>query len=129
MVAIVEWLLRATPLFHHQLYFMIRYCVQNFKILCSIIRKLRWCLIFNAMKSGKFNIPQTIIPKYSMHINEMSKCIKFQYYSFLNLSQMYLKITFFNFDKLIQYVYILCPIYVNACFYGIVAYSNPIIPS
>ena len=29
MAIIMEWLLIATQLLHHQLYFMLRYCLQN----------------------------------------------------------------------------------------------------
>ena len=43
----MEWLPMATPLFHHQLYFMGRYCVQKFKLLRSINHKL-WTISFDA---------------------------------------------------------------------------------
>ena len=78
---------------------------------------------------AKIIIPLTIIPKCSMHINEMSECIKFQYHLFLNLWQMYLKNHFIQFWQINPLLYIICKIYVISYCYGMVAYSNPIISS
>ena len=41
IVTIMEWLPIATPLFHHQLYYMGQFYVQNFTSLHSIDHKLR----------------------------------------------------------------------------------------
>ena len=43
MAIITEWLPIATWLSHHQLYFMVRYCLQNLTLKCWIDRKL-FCL-------------------------------------------------------------------------------------
>ena len=37
----MEWLPIATPLFHYRLCFMVRYCVENIKLLRLINHKLR----------------------------------------------------------------------------------------
>ena len=45
----MEWLPIATLLFHYRLYFMVRYCLQNFSQLPGFNNKLR-TILFDAIK-------------------------------------------------------------------------------